>query len=63
MEWSTGIKGANAMTALADIICQVEGEKWPEARHPSFPHLKNTVTPTIFQGGSYESVMHQQCYL
>ena len=58
VEWAQGRAGANAVTALAEILWRLEQEEWPPGLHPAFPDLRLTVTPgTVIQGGTFESVV------
>ncbi len=57
-EWHNHRLGANAVTAMADLLLRLESLDIPAALPPGFEHLGFTVTPgTIFQGGSYPSVV------
>lgn len=58
VEWAGGAAGANAVTALAEILYRLECEPWPAGEHRAFPGLRLTVTPgTIVRGGTFESVV------
>ncbi len=57
-EWHNHVQGANAVTALADLLLKLESMKVPATAPPGFEHLGFTITPgTVFQGGSYPSVV------
>jgi acetylornithine deacetylase/succinyl-diaminopimelate desuccinylase-like protein len=57
-EWHDHIQGANAVMALADLLVKLESVNLPASAPPGFEHLGFTITPgTIFQGGSYPSVV------
>jgi len=57
-EWHHRVQGANAVTALADLLLRLEALKLPVAAPPGFEHLGCTITPgTLFQGGTYPSVI------
>ena len=57
-EWHDRSLGANAVTALADLLLRLESMSVPAEPPPGFEHLGFTITPgTIFQGGSYPSVV------
>jgi acetylornithine deacetylase/succinyl-diaminopimelate desuccinylase-like protein len=57
-EWHNRTLGANAVTALADLLLKLESMNIPASAPPGFEHLGFTITPgTIFQGGSYPSVV------
>jgi acetylornithine deacetylase/succinyl-diaminopimelate desuccinylase-like protein len=58
-DWALKRRGANALTALCEIITRIETYPWSRACHPSFPNLPLTVTPTLFQGGVGESIVPQ----
>ena len=57
-EWHNHQQGANAVMALANLLLRLESLKIPGDPPPGFEHLGFTITPgTIFQGGSYPSVV------
>ena len=57
-EWHNQERGANAVTALADLLLNLEALNVPAPLPPGFEHLGFTITPgTIFNGGSYPSVV------
>ena len=57
-EWHNKEHGANAVTALADLLLRLEALNVPAPVPPGFEHLGFTITPgTIFSGGSYPSVV------
>ena len=57
-EWHNHSRGANAVTALADLLLKLESVNIPAAAPPGFEHLGFTITPgTTFRGGSYPSVV------
>lgn len=57
-EWHNRSQGANAVTALADLLLRLESLILPAEPPPGFEHLGLTLTPgTIFQGGSYPSIV------
>jgi succinyl-diaminopimelate desuccinylase len=57
-EWHNRERGANAVTALADLLLKLEALSIPAIAPPGFEHLGFTITPgTIFQGGSYPSIV------
>jgi len=56
--WESGRSGANAVTALAELLLSLE--KWRPAyqAHPAFPGRRPVVTPgTLIQGGEMESMV------
>jgi acetylornithine deacetylase/succinyl-diaminopimelate desuccinylase-like protein len=57
-EWHRHDGGANAVTALADLLLRLESLNVHAAAPPGFEHLGFTITPgTIFHGGSYPSIV------
>ena len=57
-EWHNRERGANAVTALADLLVQLESIHLPAPVPPGFEHLGFTITPgTIFNGGTYPSIV------
>jgi acetylornithine deacetylase/succinyl-diaminopimelate desuccinylase-like protein len=57
-EWHNHSRGANAVTALADLLLKLESLNLPAAAPPGFEHLGFTITPgTLIQGGSYPSIV------
>lgn len=57
-EWHNKMRGANAVTALADLLIRLESLTMPTVPVPGFEHLGFTVTPaTIFRGGSFASIV------
>lgn len=57
-EWHAHEKGANAVTALADLLLRLETLNVSAAIPPGFEHLGFTITPgTMFHGGSYPSIV------
>jgi acetylornithine deacetylase/succinyl-diaminopimelate desuccinylase-like protein len=57
-EWHNHTLGANAVTALADLLLALETLEIPFPSPPGFEHLGFTVTPgTIFNGGSFPSIV------
>jgi acetylornithine deacetylase/succinyl-diaminopimelate desuccinylase-like protein len=57
-EWHNRERGANAVTALADLLLALEALNIPAPLPPGFEHLGCTITPgTIVSGGSYPSVV------
>lgn len=57
-EWHNHIRGANAVTALADLLLKLESLNVPALPPPGFEHLGFTITPgTIFHGGSFPSIV------
>lgn len=57
-EWHTRIRGANAVTALADLLLKLEALSIPAIAPPGFEHLGFTITPgTLFHGGSFPSIV------
>ena len=57
-EWHQGSRGANAVTALADLLLKLESLKIPAPVPPGFENLGCTITPgTVFQGGSFASIV------
>ena len=58
VEWHNHSRGANAVTALADLLLKLESLNIPATAPPGFEHLGFTITPgTTFRGGSYPSVV------
>jgi succinyl-diaminopimelate desuccinylase len=57
-EWHNHVHGANAVTALADLLLKLESLKIPAVAPTGFEHLGFTITPgTIFKGGSFPSIV------
>ena len=57
-EWHRRTRGANAVTALAELLLKLESLRIPADPPPGFQHLGFTITPgTVFQGGSYPSIV------
>jgi len=57
-EWHRHEQGANAVTALADLLLRLESLNVPASAPPGFEHLGFTITPgTTFHGGSYPSIV------
>lgn len=57
-EWHNRSLGANAVTALADLLLRLESLNLPVEPPAGFEHLGFTITPgTIFHGGSYPSIV------
>jgi succinyl-diaminopimelate desuccinylase len=57
-EWHNKMRGANAVTALAELLIRLESLTMPTIPVPGFEHLGFTVTPgTIFRGGSFASIV------
>jgi acetylornithine deacetylase/succinyl-diaminopimelate desuccinylase-like protein len=57
-EWHHHNSGANAVTALADLLLKLEALGIPSPAPPGFENLGFTITPgTIFHGGSYPSIV------
>ena len=57
-EWHNHTRGANAVTALADLLLRLESLIVPAIPPPGFEQLGFTITPgTIFKGGSFPSIV------
>lgn len=57
-EWHNRLHGANAVTALAQLLLKLEVLNVPAMLPPGFEHLGFTITPgTIFKGGSFPSIV------
>lgn len=57
-EWHNHTRGANAVTALANLLLRLEALNIPAISPPGFEHLGFTITPgTIFKGGSFPSIV------
>jgi acetylornithine deacetylase/succinyl-diaminopimelate desuccinylase-like protein len=57
-EWHNHVRGANAVTALADLLLKLESLNIPAIAPPGFEHLGLTITPgTILNGGSFPSIV------
>ena len=57
-EWHHQTIGANAVTALSDLLLKLEALQIPAEAPPGFEHLGFTITPgTVFHGGSYPSIV------
>lgn len=57
-EWHNHTRGANAVTALAELLLRLETLNIPAISPPGFEHLGCTITPgTIFKGGSFPSIV------
>ena len=57
-EWHNRLRGANAVTALAQLLLKLEALNIPAMAPPGFEHLGFTITPgTIFKGGSFPSIV------
>ena len=58
LEWHNHARGANAVTALADMLSRLELLDVPAIPPPGFEDLGFTITPgTLFTGGSFASVV------
>jgi acetylornithine deacetylase/succinyl-diaminopimelate desuccinylase-like protein len=56
--WEFGHAGANAVTALAELLLRLERWRPPHEAHPAFPGRQTVVTPgTIVRGGEMESMV------
>jgi len=55
--WARGEEGVNAVTGLAAILLQLENLEVPFRSHPAFAGLGFTCTPTLFNGGEFESMV------
>lgn len=61
-EWERGERGANAVTAMADLLLALE--QWQPSFEPSpaFPHRRPVITPgTLIRGGRMESMVPPDC--
>lgn len=57
-EWHNQITGANAVTALSEILYKLEKLKIPFKAPAGFEHLGFTITPgTLVSGGDYPSII------
>ena len=57
-EWHNHVRGANAVTALADLLLKLESLAIPAPAPPGFEHLGFTITPgTLVKGGSFASIV------
>jgi len=57
-EWHNHVRGANAVTALADLLLKLESLHISAMVPPGFEHLGCTITPgTIIKGGSFPSIV------
>jgi acetylornithine deacetylase/succinyl-diaminopimelate desuccinylase family protein len=57
-DWEFGRAGANAVTALAELLLRLERWKPAYRDHPAFPGRRPMVTPgTIIRGGAMESMV------
>ena len=57
-EWHRHEQGANAVTALAELLLKLEALDVPAVPPPGFEHLGFTITPgTIVRGGSFPSIV------
>jgi acetylornithine deacetylase/succinyl-diaminopimelate desuccinylase-like protein len=57
-EWHQRQRGANAVTALADLLLRLESLQIPAVSPPGFEHLGFTITPgTLVRGGSFPSIV------
>ena len=57
-EWHNHSHGANAVTALADLLLKLESLNIDASAPSGFEHLGCTITPgTIFKGGSFPSIV------
>lgn len=63
IKWQRKEKGANAVTAMAEILLSLESFELPKSKHPSFPKHDNVVTPgtMILHGGSAVSTVPDFC--
>jgi succinyl-diaminopimelate desuccinylase len=56
--WESGLAGANAVTALAELLLRLEQWRPPYEDHPAFPGRRPVVTPgTLMRGGEMESMV------
>jgi acetylornithine deacetylase/succinyl-diaminopimelate desuccinylase-like protein len=55
--WSRKEGGVNAVTGLAAILIALEKLNLPAPAHPAFAGLSCTLTPTLFSGGEFESMV------
>jgi acetylornithine deacetylase/succinyl-diaminopimelate desuccinylase-like protein len=57
-EWHNHLRGANAVTALAELLLKLESLHIPAIAPLGFEHLGFTITPgTIVSGGSFPSIV------
>jgi hypothetical protein len=49
--------------ALVDILSRLDKHDWPLDLHDSFPGLNFVCTPTLINGGTYESVVRPHALL
>jgi acetylornithine deacetylase/succinyl-diaminopimelate desuccinylase-like protein len=57
-QWEFGQAGANAVTALAELLLRLERWTPPYKEHPAFPGRRPVVTPgTLVKGGEIESMV------
>lgn len=60
-EWEFERAGANAVTALAELLLQLERWRPSHEPHPAFPGRRTVVTPgTLIRGGEMESMVPAQ---
>lgn len=56
--WEAGERGANAVTALAELLLSLEQWQPPYEPHAAFPDRRPVVTPgTLLRGGDMESMV------
>lgn len=63
LKWQEKERGANAVTAMAEILLSLENLELPKAEHPSFPKHGNVITPgtMILHGGTAVSTVPDLC--
>lgn len=63
LKWQEKEKGANAVTAMAEILLALENMELPKTEHPSFPRHGNVITPgtMILHGGTAVSTVPDFC--
>lgn len=63
VKWQRKEKGANAVTAMAEILLALENIDLPKIKHPCFPNHGNVITPgtMILHGGTAVSTVPDFC--
>lgn len=63
IKWQEGEKGANAVTAMAEVLLALENLELPRVEHPCFVRHGNVITPgtMILHGGSAVSTVPDRC--
>jgi acetylornithine deacetylase/succinyl-diaminopimelate desuccinylase-like protein len=61
-QWQQGTAGANAVTALADLLVTLEALPFPQSTTPYFESFRTVITPgTMIQGGTSINIVPDRC--